>query len=151
MHTELNCRHVSKKKIDYEGVESFWGRSFQKNHKECCVIHCLAQSWLQKPRVMRRKRQSKDGILGAFQLAGLFLAVGLLTQPIREGILFSGAMGIGFTVFILLGALVVAIYRFIRMQHNRFPKNPPAWRAETGFGGEFRIDQGPNLTTSASR
>ena len=100
---------------------------------------------------MRRKRQSQDGILGAFQLAGLILAVGLLTQPIREGILLSGAIGIGFTVFILLGALVVAIYRFIRMQLGRFPKNPPGWGAETGFGGEFRIDQGPNLTTSALR
>lgn len=91
---------------------------------------------------MRRKRQSKDGILGAFQLAGLFLAVGLLFEPIREGILLSGATGIGFTVFILVGALVIAIYRFILMQLSRFSKEPPSWKGETGFGSELRLDQG---------
>ncbi len=74
--------------------------------------------------MIKRKRQSEDGILGAFQVAGLLLAFGLLFQPIREGILFSGAAGIGFTVFVLLGALVIAIYRLITMQLRRFPKKP---------------------------
>jgi len=78
-----------------------------------------------------RKRQSEDGILGAFQVAGLLLAFGLLFEPIREGILLSGAAGIGFTVFILLGALVIATYRFITMQFRRFPKKPDAGETES--------------------
>ncbi len=101
--------------------------------------------------MVRRNQQNQDGILGAFQLAGLFLAVGLLFEPIREGILLSGALGIGFSVFILLGALAVAIYRFIMMQLSRFSKDPPAWRRETGFESDLRMDQGPNLTSSALR
>jgi len=97
--------------------------------------------------MIQRKGQTQDGILGAFQMAGLLLAVGLLFQPIREGILFSGAMGIGFSTFILIGALVVAIWRFIQMQLSRSPKNPPDWGAEVR--DRFQIDQIPNLTSSA--
>jgi len=104
------------------------------------------------PGVMtRRKGQSQDGVLGAFQLAGLLLAVGLLFEPIREGILLSGAIGIGFSVFILLGALVVAIYRFILMQITRFRRNPPSWRSAADFGTELQIDHGSNLTSSLLR
>jgi len=71
------------------------------------------------------RRQSDDGILGAFQTAGLLLALGLLFEPVREAILLSGAAGIGFTTFILVGALVIAVYRFIVMQLRRFSKPPP--------------------------
>jgi len=78
----------------------------------------------------------------------LFLAVGLLFEPIREGILLSGALGIGFSVFILLGALAVAIYRFILMQLGRFSKDPPTWSRETGFESELGMDQ---MTSSALR
>jgi hypothetical protein len=74
--------------------------------------------------MIKHRRQSEDGILGAFQVAGLILAFGLLFQPIRDVILFSGAAGIGFSTFILLGATVIAIYRFITMQLHRFPRNP---------------------------
>ena len=73
----------------------------------------------------RIRNQSEDGILGAFQLSGLILAGGLLFEPVREGILLSGAAGIGFATFILLGALVIAVYRFVLMQSHRFFKQRP--------------------------
>ena len=62
--------------------------------------------------------------MGAFQLAGMILAGGLLFEPVREGILFSGATGIGFATFILLGALVIAVYRFVLMQLRFFKQHP---------------------------
>ena len=96
---------------------------------------------------MRRNRQSQDGILGAFQLAGLLLAAGLLFEPIREGILLSGAAGIGFTVFILLGSLAIAIYRFVLMQLSKFSKTPPGWRGKTVFASELGIDEGQQMTS----
>ena len=55
----------------------------------------------------------------------MILAGGLLFEPVREGILLSGAAGIGFATFILLGALVIAVYRFVLMQLHRFYKQRP--------------------------
>src|SRR5436190_22653017 len=82
--------------------------------------------------MFRQKRQTEDGMLGAFQTAGMVLAFGLLFEPVREAILFSGAAGIGCSVFILLGALVIAIYRFVMMQVRRFGEAPPTSNDENG-------------------
>ena len=85
----------------------------------------------------RSKRQTEDGILSAFQLAGLILSFGLLFEPVREAILVSGAAGIAFSAFILIGALVIAVYRFVQMQLQRFGGRSTGSGNHTGAGLEW--------------